>query len=390
MRILFIGDNVYEGGAVRSLVDLTGELQKRGHQCVVCTSGQGRYNEVLQDRGIESIQCGHVAVMEPYSPYKWKQPIKDIYRRIARWYASPRAIHIIESSKDIKQFDIIHSNTARTDLGCLLSQRYGIPHIMHIREFGDDDFNCRIYRRNYIDYLNTHTDVFIAISKAVASHWIAKGIRADKVITVYNGVDPTKISRSETEKTENRLRMVIVGGVCEAKGQLLAVKAVHKVVDDGIKDIHLDVVGWEDPRYVAEINGYVEQHHLKDYISLRGKDDDIQPHLDSYNVGLMCSKSEGFGRVTVEYMFAGLAVIASNSGANPELVENGSNGLLFETGRSDDLARCMEELYYNQEQMKTIRNRACAYANEKFTIANNASNIEKVYSLVTDESRAGN
>ena len=43
-------------------------------------------------------------------------------------------------------------------------------------------------------------------------------------------------------------------------------------------------------------------------------------HLDVY-------KRQGFGRVTVEYMCAGLAVIASDCGANPELIQHDVTGI---------------------------------------------------------------
>jgi glycosyltransferase involved in cell wall biosynthesis len=44
------------------------------------------------------------------------------------------------------------------------------------------------------------------------------------------------------------------------------------------------------------------------------------------NIGLMCSRDEAFGRVTIEFMLHKMPVIASNSGANPELVINRING----------------------------------------------------------------
>ena len=55
----------------------------------------------------------------------------------------------------------------------------------------------------------------------------------------------------------------------------------------------------------------------------------------------MLSKNEAFGRVTVEYMLQNLAVIASDAGANSEIIENGVSGLLYRLGDVDDLARKM-------------------------------------------------
>jgi glycosyltransferase involved in cell wall biosynthesis len=54
----------------------------------------------------------------------------------------------------------------------------------------------------------------------------------------------------------------------------------------------------------------------------------------------MCSVAEGFGRVTAEFMSWGKPVIGRNSGATPEIVEDGLNGLLYD-GTVDGLSSAM-------------------------------------------------
>ena len=66
--------------------------------------------------------------------------------------------------------------------------------------------------------------------------------------------------------------------------------------------------------------------------------------LQRSDVGLMLSTNEAFGRVTVEYMMQNLAVIASDTGANPEIITNGETGLLYELGDVESLADKMKSL----------------------------------------------
>jgi glycosyltransferase involved in cell wall biosynthesis len=42
--------------------------------------------------------------------------------------------------------------------------------------------------------------------------------------------------------------------------------------------------------------------------------------------------------VTIESLFCGTPVLASNAGGSPELIQNEITGLLFESQNSDDLA----------------------------------------------------
>ena len=51
----------------------------------------------------------------------------------------------------------------------------------------------------------------------------------------------------------------------------------------------------------------------------------------------MCSRSEGFGRVTAEYMMAELPVLASDTEANPELIREGIDGYLYKFNDIEDM-----------------------------------------------------
>ena len=55
------------------------------------------------------------------------------------------------------------------------------------------------------------------------------------------------------------------------------------------------------------------------------------------DVELVCSESEGFGRVIVEAMRSGVVVIAPACGAAPEIIDDGEDGLLYEPMNIEDL-----------------------------------------------------
>ena len=127
---------------------------------------------------------------------------------------------------------------------------------------------------------------------------------------------------------------------------------------------------------------------MKEYSKRRGYDhivhflgsiENLHERIGNYQIGLMCSRSEGFGRVTAEYMHGCLGVIASDSGANPELIENGKTGLLFSTGDSMSLADCILRLYNDRDLLIKLSNAACQKAKTMYTQQKNSDSIYELY-----------
>jgi L-malate glycosyltransferase len=63
--------------------------------------------------------------------------------------------------------------------------------------------------------------------------------------------------------------------------------------------------------------------------------------IESSDIGVLTSQSEGFSNTLMEYMAGGLPVICSAVGGNPELVRHGIDGFVFEPGNVDELSRYM-------------------------------------------------
>lgn len=66
-----------------------------------------------------------------------------------------------------------------------------------------------------------------------------------------------------------------------------------------------------------------------------GRRDDIAQLMGTSGVFALCSRYEGLPLSIVEAMCAGLPIIATDVGGNPELVEHGTNGLLVPVGDVD-------------------------------------------------------
>lgn len=385
MTVLYIVDPGIVGGATISFMELIHQVTSNGIKAIVCTSEENQLSQKLESVGIKTCILGHTQMLDPVSPHKWKRPIKYPIRwieyRIKRYIALSR----IKSMVDFSEVNLIHTNSARVDLGCYLSKKFGIPHVMHFREFADLDFKCITYNRNFIDLYNQYVTKFVAISDAVKKHWVSKGLRLDKFITIYNGISYEDIVKSNDEaKYAPSLKMVMTGGVCEAKGQYIAIKAFQLLPNEIKGKMSLDIIGWDDPEYLKLCNEFISKYDLTEKIHFLGASNNVHKILGGYQIGLMCSKAEGFGRVTAEYMHARLGVIVSNSGANPELIADNKNGLLFDSGNPASLAECIEKFINNRQLLVDCSIHAEETATGKFTAEKNAKSIMDLYQTVSN------
>ncbi len=381
MKVVYIADIGIEGGATKSLVELVDTMKKEhGVEPIVLTSGYNRLNELLNADGIENYAVGHGAFLQGAPVAAWKKPIKWGIFALSYYlhYASSirKALRLI----DWKSVDLIHTNVARDDLGMELSKRTGVPNLCHIREFAELDFNCWSYRPRYVKYLAQNTNGFIAISEAVKRYWIAKGIPENKIEVIYNGVDCQKIQPADHRKwaDESIVKMVIVGGVIPNKGQYQAIEALCMLPESIRPYFRLDVIGGITKAYQRKLTEPLRKRGMENQVRFLGACSDVYDRLKDYQIGLMCSKAEGFGRVTVEYMHAGLLVIASDTGANPELIQDRRTGLLYHRDDVKTLAQKMVYAWEHKDETAEIADRGKKEA-AKYTKEKNAEEIFAQY-----------
>lgn len=387
MKVLYIADRGDEGGAARAIVEVVTNLRALGVVPVVCTGIPNKLNEQFTELGIENFASYHFPAMNPKSPYKWKRPLKFPLEVMKYNLSIPVALKNIRKHIDLSTIDIIHTNSARNDIGCILSKKYKIPHVMHIREFGQEDFSCNVYKFNFYEFISRYTSRFLAVSRAVANSWIKKGINAQITQVVPDGVVVKSILVGDPARFAERseLKMIIAGGVIEPKGQHIAIEAITLLPDEIRSNITLDIAGWGDPRYFVRLEKLIEQHKLKN-INFLGVREDLYQIYKNYDIGLMCSRSEGFGRVTAEYLYAGLGVIACDTGASPELVKADETGLIYRQDSPESLARCIEKFYRDRELLKKYAMNAHEDAKARFSAERNARDILKVYEEILNRS----
>ena len=278
-----------------------------------------------------------------------------------------------------EKIDIVHSNGSVIDIGVVLSKIKRVPHVWHLREFGELDFGVKsVLGRNYEKFVYSGGDVFVAISKIIRNHY-STIIPKQKIQLVYNGITPPPDSML-SKHNNPEIRFCIVGIVSPNKNQKEALEAMNILVNKmGVNNVSLTFVGKEDPVYVQELKKYSEHNNLHGHICFLGERNDVGNILSTMDVGLMTSKSEAFGRVTVEYMMHDLAVIASSTGANPEIIAHETTGLLYKLGDTMELACQMKKVIDDKKLLMKLAENGRLFSLNSFPSRRNSDQIYHIY-----------
>ncbi len=373
-------------GSQQSLLNLIDQLKDKNIEPYLVCHTRWELLSVAEKRGIKTFvvpQKGLVIQEKDMSiKQRLKYPIKLGYNALQ----VPKAVRFLKENK----IDIVHLNTTLTSsIWAEAAKKAGIKYVWHVREFLDLDHNRVILNKKRIIQLLREADAVIAISKAVKAHW-------DKTLgiscrLIYNGLPLNEYYDEITpDRFDGDINCLIVGRITYNKGQMDAVKAIKRLKERGFSNIRLIVVGYRGiSPYELELKKYIEDNGLSDQIELVDYTYDMAQYRRRCQIGLMCSKAEAFGRVTIEYQLAGLAVIGSNSGGTPELISDNETGALYTFGDDKELADKIEALANDREKMKSIAHSGQQSAVSNFTIQRTAENVRKLYDEITQNSGSG-
>ena len=163
---------------------------------------------------------------------------------------------------------------------------------------------------------------------------------------------------------------------------MLAIEACKKLKDENINNFTLTFIGNDPTNYSEKLISKAKEYKLDSKVKYKGFTKNVLNARKKYDVELMCSPKEAFGLVTVEAMFSGNPVIGSNSGATPEIIEDGTNGYLYRLNDSNDLKNKMKKFITKPNLIKKLGLNAQKIATNKFSSKNYYDSIIEIYNNV--------
>jgi glycosyltransferase involved in cell wall biosynthesis len=210
-------------------------------------------------------------------------------------------------------------------------------------------------KKGLIRHFGLSEDRVAVISEAPASSFVqATGSgQADAEVLKRHGLEPGK------------RYILYVGGISPHKNLETLIKAFAEVrKDTRLEDIHLVLVGdWASDAFntcYEEVCTLVDRYGLSRAVHFPGfvPDEDLVHLYKACRIFVLPSYLEGFGLPAVEAMACGAAVVASNVGSLPEVLDGA--GELFDPHDVSALVSCLKRIlrdsaYQRQLQARSLR-----------------------------------
>jgi glycosyltransferase involved in cell wall biosynthesis len=181
-------------------------------------------------------------------------------------------------------------------------------------------------------------DVHIAISAGLARYLAeSEGFDPTGFEIVHYGLE----AGQEPPAPSGAPRLAIVGRLIPIKGHEVLLEAVARVRED-VPDLTLEIAG--DGPLEPELRTTVARLGLGETVTFLGRVESPAAVYERAEIVVVPSFGEGFGMVALEAMERGRAVIASDVGGLPEIVEAGTTGSIVPPGDAEALARAVVEL----------------------------------------------
>ncbi len=320
MKVLFITHYGRLYGANRSLLTLVKGLQNKGIEPHILSFEEGEAIDFFKQQNLDV----KVVKSFPWIVVGLKEWLYVPFRLVRDILKFPYLLYWVNKLKP----DVIYSNSSIFETGILLSLCLGKPHVWHIREFGWKDYKVKYVLPKFIrNILFGKSDKLIAISKAIGN----EVLDGHENVVVYNGIVDVKDIPSQPRqlnKEKDSIVFSIIGQLMPTKGQMVAINAFANFYKTN-KNARLIVAGDGDLNYLNQLKQVVNEQGLESVVTFTGFVSDVKKVYNETDIFLMCSYSEGMGRVTVEALAHGIPVIGFAGGATGEIVKDGLNGYLY-------------------------------------------------------------
>ena len=308
-----------------------------------------------------------------------KQPGKDpsVYLRLYRLLRKLRPA-------------VAHTRNLGTLEGALVARLAGVPFRVH-SEHGWDQFDPRgTNRRHRIlrRIVSPAIDRYVALSREI-EEWLAEGIgiRRDKLTRICNGVDTARFRPASGEGERALLAdrfprgSIVVGSVTR-----------FNAIKDPLNLVHAFIAARRDPagerlRLIIAGDGPLHQP-ARELLRKAGEEgaawlpgsrDDVPQLLRAIDVFVLGSLREGISNTVLEAMATGLPVIASATGGNLELIQDGVTGRLVKPGDPREIAAAMLDYARDDSQRDAHGRAARARAERDYSLEKMLADYAALY-----------
>jgi glycosyltransferase involved in cell wall biosynthesis len=366
MNILVLFSHKWKGGRAGGgeihVIDLINELSRRGHKIVFATDEIHAEMRFGSPDGV----LAHVEL-----PFKSSSPLDklNVYRELAE---------LINRYK----IDIIHAHHRTGGYYAeYLYRKKQVPYVVtaHDRWEGTP---CKGLHRYVLRNL-------ISVSEFIKRNLVRRfHIPAERVRTIYNGVDPARFGAVEAgaalrfrEKYgagRGEVVLSLIGRVRRVKGHYDLLRSL-RLLPAALR-YRCFIVGEGKDRKPLE--RLVHAYALEGKVVFCGYQPDIPLVMSASDIVLLPSHREPFGLTIIEAMLCRKPVIASNGGAVPEIITHNRDGILFPARDVSALAKSITHLIHNPELRCRLAEEGYQTVRKRFLLGKMIDETEEHYRTI--------
>lgn len=295
--------------------------------------------------------------------------------------------HLLSFRRFLREHDIHLIQTYFDDayiFGALAGRLSGVPVVACRRNLGPAFWGKKGYLRVF-RWLPAITSGYIANSEATKEAIVSsEGVPPGKVHVVYNGLDLGRFDKITPQmKCNERAKLglsdeaVLIGMVSHLRPEKnleLFVDAASEV-HANFPQAHFIILG--DGWYRPRLEAYIREHNLSSVLGLPGATQDVVPYLAAMDIAVLTSDGESFSNAIIEYLAAGLPVVATGIGGTVEALQE--NGFLFPPGDLKKLVQLLTYLIGEKQARLAAGTNGRIEATRKYNISRMVTAHEELY-----------
>jgi sugar transferase (PEP-CTERM/EpsH1 system associated) len=283
--------------------------------------------------------------------------------------------------------DIVHSRNWGAIESVVAARLVRVPAVIHSEhglDAGEEPGHRRWLRRIAYELC----DRVVSVSEKLLEHHAARtGFPVKRMTVIHNGVDMQRFrpdaalraqARTELGFAPDDLCIAVVGNFTLVKDHMTLLRAVERFHRESRQPWRLVLFGTGPEQ--ERLQSFVAVHpEWASRVAFPGLTDRIPQLLTAFDAYAITSLSEGLSNSLIEAMSAGLPVIATKTGGNPEVVVHGESGLLFPVGDDAALAAHLVAFAHDPALRDRLARGALARIKDKFSVESMVRNYGALY-----------
>jgi L-malate glycosyltransferase len=282
-------------------------------------------------------------------------------------------------SRHLRQYhiEIAHSFDFYTNLTLIPAARWaGVPVVIGSQRQLGDLLSPAQSKGQMVAF--QWCDAVVCNSQAAAQRLAQSGLSAAKIRVIGNAL-AAEVFAPASPLVPRRPGVLRVGMIARMnapyKNHLGFLRAAAKL-HASLPDAEFLLAG--DGPLRAELEAETRALGIADCVRFLGDQRDVPAVLASLDVTVVPSDSESLSNVILESMAAGVPVVATRVGGNPELITQ-DRGVLVPAADVDALASATEQLLRNPNQRSELRTHAARFARDRFSATSITTQYQDLY-----------